>query len=426
MKRILAAMVVLVCASGMPAPVAAQGTQNPERLRVAVDGVGDLDYLRTELNWVEYVRDRQVADVHVFVTNRSTGPGGREYTLEFIGRGTFQAKTDTVTWISSVDDTDDVRRQGLVGVIKMGLMRYVASTPLANRVTIAVAAGEEGTSAAPPRDPWNAWVFAINGNGYFAGQSLQNFSFMNLSLSANRITAAWKVRTSVNAAYNEDNFELNDSTDIKSVARSYSGSVLVAKSIGPRLSAGIQTGVESSTFGNVELAWRIAPGIEFDVFPYSESTRRSFTILYTAGLSSWDYRERTIYDEIGETRPTHALWFDFSTRQPWGNTTVRVRGSQFLHDTDKYRWSGSLFGDVRLFRGFSVGIGASYSRILDQLALPAGEASEAEILLRRRQLQTNYSFSLNFGIQYRFGSIFNTVVNPRFASGIGSGSVVEF
>ena len=52
-------------------------------------------------------------------------------------------------------------------------------------------------------------------------------------------------------------------------------------------------------------------------------------------------------------------------------------------------------------------------RINDQISLKKENASQEEILLRLRQLATGYSYFLSFGINYRFGSIFNSVVNPR-------------
>jgi hypothetical protein len=43
------------------------------------------------------------------------------------------------------------------------------------------------------------------------------------------------------------------------------------------------------------------------------------------------------------------------------------------------------------------------------------------VLTQQRQLQTGYRYFTNFGISYRFGSIFNNVVNPRFGPDGGGG-----
>ena len=50
----------------------------------------------------------------------------------------------------------------------------------------------------------------------------------------------------------------------------------------------------------------------------------------------------------------------------------------------------------------------------DQLSLPRSSATDQEILLQRRELATEYQYSLSVGVSYTFGSIYNNVVNPRF------------
>jgi hypothetical protein len=69
---------------------------------------------------------------------------------------------------------------------------------------------------------------------------------------------------------------------------------------------------------------------------------------------------------------------------------------------------------IRLTRGLNLDVFGSYSRIHDQLNLPVGDASLDEILLRRRELATDYDYRLSIGLSYTFGSVFSNVVNPRF------------
>lgn len=44
-------------------------------------------------------------------------------------------------------------------------------------------------------------------------------------------------------------------------------------------------------------------------------------------------------------------------------------------------------------------------------------ATPSEILLRRRELLTSYSYFAYVSLSYRFGSTLNNVVNPRFGGG---------
>src|SRR5947207_10729638 len=56
----------------------------------------DFDYFRTEITFVNWVRDRQVADVHILVTTQQTGGGGREFTVTFLGLRAFAGLADTL------------------------------------------------------------------------------------------------------------------------------------------------------------------------------------------------------------------------------------------------------------------------------------------------------------------------------------------
>jgi len=52
--------------------------------------------------------------------------------------------------------------------------------------------------------------------------------------------------------------------------------------------------------------------------------------------------------------------------------------------------------------------------VKDQINLRVGEATDEEILLRQRELGTDFRYGFSFGLTYRFGSIYNNAVNPRF------------
>jgi hypothetical protein len=392
----------------------------------------DSDFVRTELTWVDYMRDRADADVHILVSRQSTGGGGARYTLEFIGLRDLAARTDTLLYTSSSDDTPDITRRGLTRVIKLGLVPFVAGTPLASQLDVTMAvrpAADTATpeTAEPQHDPWNYWTFSIGLNGFSQGESQQNFRYISGSVTANRTTEDWKINLRLNNSYNESRFEYTiGDQDFKtvSISRSYGASSLIAKSLGPNLSIGGRASSSTSTFGNTSLSLSLAPAIEYNFVPYSESTRRSLTVQYSNGVRYADYREITVFGQEEETRPIHTLAVGYTTRQPWGSFSAGLDGSQYLHDTEKYSAGLSGSTSLRLFRGFSFNISGSYRHVRDQLHIAARDLTEEEILLRQRQLSTAYNYYMNFGISYRFGSIFNNVVNPRFGSSPGGGMVI--
>ena len=60
----------------------------PQSVKVFIDCLNvscDSDFLRTDISFVDHVRDRKDADVHVLITSESTGGGGQKYTVSVMG-----------------------------------------------------------------------------------------------------------------------------------------------------------------------------------------------------------------------------------------------------------------------------------------------------------------------------------------------------
>src|SRR6188474_2700531 len=94
----------------------------------------DEDYVHKEVTFIDYVHNREDADVHVLVSVQETGGGGMQWTLKFIGLGAFQGSDQTLTYNSSSTATSDERRAGFTEVFKVGLVRYAATTPVVERL----------------------------------------------------------------------------------------------------------------------------------------------------------------------------------------------------------------------------------------------------------------------------------------------------
>jgi len=415
---------------GQPPPPPPLLQDVSRRVKVFVDCSGfwncDSDYFRTNLTMVDHVRDREVADVHILITGQGTGSGGNEVTLTFIGRGPFDRANDVLRYLSPPNSTSDAIRQGLVQKIKLGLVRYVSHSETADAMQISVAAAAAAAPKLPTNDPWNYWVMRIRANGSMSGESSTSYQSFSGGASANRVTDAWKLNLSGSALYRESSYDLGEDEPYVSISRDSSANGLVVKSLTSHWSAGVRGSVGSSTYTNKQLYMSLAPAIEYNVFPYSESTRRSLTFQYAIGVGSYDYFAETIYGKMGETLPTQSANVDVEARQPWGQVSASLDFSQYLSQPGLYRLQSFGMVDIRLKKGLSFNVGGGGSWIRDQIYLPKGEATTEEILVRQRQLQTSYSYSLYFGISYTFGSIFNNVVNPRFGSSGGGMSMVMY
>ena len=379
----------------------------------------DEQYIRTEVTFVDYVRDRTAADVHVLITSQGTGGGGVEYTLKFIGLDRFRDIDHSLTFTAPQTATPDERRRGLVSTLKLGLVRYVADTSIASRLSLRFEEPATRISAQSATDPWNFWVFRVGVNGGVEGEQATSQRAVSGNFSANRTTDAWKINLNGFANYRQEHFDLDEEGIYTSVRRSYDGRALVAKSLSSHWSTGATAAIGASTYTNYDLRSRVGPAIEYDVFPYRESTRRILTLLYSVGIQTADYTEETVYGTLSESLMDHQFEVSLGLRQPWGTANGGFEVSQYLNRDGKYRVSGFGGMDVRLFKGFSLSLDGSLSRRRDQLSLRRGEATTEEILVRQRELATDYAFDFGFGISYSFGSIFNNVVNPRFRSAGG-------
>src|SRR5688572_7547569 len=180
MKRMMAAVSLcltfalcpLPFALGLRSALAAQPAAQPPAtqsalspmLRVFLDCYEcDTEYQRQNVTFVDYVRDRAVADLHVLVTTQGTGSGGASWTVKFIGLGRFQRQDRTFTFTTEQTATSDDRRKAFSRIFKIGLVGYAADTTIAPQLDLTWTKPAAAATAA--RDRWNSWVFRVNLNG---------------------------------------------------------------------------------------------------------------------------------------------------------------------------------------------------------------------------------------------------------------------
>jgi len=265
-------------------------------------------------------------------------------------------------------------------------------------------------------DKWNFWVFNIRVDTELRGEEQKTSTQLSGNLSANRVTPESKLRMGLDIDSEKDSFKLDGDT-ISSTSESTDFDGLYVKSIGDHWSVGGWVSVSSSTYRNIDFAYSIHPAIEYNFFPYSQSTRRQLRALYKVGFGHHNYRETTVFDKTKEGLWNQSLSLTLELNEPWGTAELSLDGSHYFHDFKKNRLELSGDLSLRIYKGLSLNIEGSYSAIHDQLALPRGEVTLEEILLRRRELASGYRYSAEIGLSYRFGSVFSNVVNPRFGNG---------
>jgi hypothetical protein len=395
-------------------------TAGQTRLRVFLECDCFAEYMREEIEWVDFVRQPQDADVQVLSASNSTGGGGREVVLRFIGVGRLQGVDTELKSISQNNDTEDTRRRQMLRTMTVGLLWYSerAGGGGALKIDIEGASGVQSQTTVKD-DPWKAWVFSVRGSGSLDQQESNKEWDWELRTSADRVTEKWIMSFGTNLETNKEEFKLDEDDDegggtVKTTRRERGTNWFVGRALGDHWSAAIQGEVSSSTFGNRRLRFVMAPTLEYNIFPYADYASRQLRFQYSAGVERAQYNEVTLFGKNKETNPVHEVEATLEAVQPWGELRVSSEFRQYLHDLSKYRLEVGGELSFRITRGLSLDLDGSASRVRDQIALPARGATDEEILLQLRELQSDYQFDLSFGLTYRFGSIFNNIVNPRF------------
>ena len=417
--RLAAVVVALAGAAPPPTPAAAaQGS----RVHVFFDCRGprcDSRYYRTEINWVNWVNDKEDADVHLIITSQTTGAGGREYLFDFIGVGESASYHDHHRYRSLPTNTDREILDGITHTMGLALALFAEEAGHHHLVKVlgvdpeeeAVARGVVGRDEV--EDPWNLWVFRVDGEIGVDGETTRRRTSLEGGFSASRVTPDWRLRLSGDIENDHLLIDLSEST-FRDTRTGWSLDSRIVYALRDHWSVGLDTNTSRNLTYNQRFRVEASPALEYSVFPYAEATRRSFTFYYTIGPAYRVYAERTIYGETEETRWEQAMEARIGQRQPWGSAQVNLRASHFLHDVSQRLVS--LGGDLsfRIVRGLSIELSGNVSSVNDQIYLSAEEATDEEALLRLQQRATEFDYGLEVGFQFRFGSIFNNVVNNRF------------
>ena len=410
MNRLLTTLIVALV---IPATVFAQDANG--RLKVYLDCQFCFgDYIREEVGMVEYVRDPAEADVHIIVSRSDTGSGGIERAVAFIGIGRFKGLDFKSRAISQSGDTEDTQRQRLATAIKIGLLNYLSSEGIKGDLSIDIEQTAQPGQAGPATDPWNFWVLSLRGSVATSGEESSRELDLSGDVGADRITDEWKITMGAEIEFSREDFDLDEDEPLRAERNERDFDGLVARSVNDHWSLGGRASIESSTFENIAIRTFLGPAVEYNLFPYSQYTRRQLRIGYAVGPYYARYREETLFFKMRDRMTQQELSVTIDQREPWGSLQAEVEYSTFLPDASLYRIQ--LEGDVnvRLARGLSLSIEGTTSRLRDQLSIPRRGVTPEEVLLRLRRLRSGYEYNLQIGLTYTFGSIFNTIVNPRF------------
>jgi Protein of unknown function, DUF481 len=395
------------------------------RLKVFMDCQSDCDmnYIRTEINIVDFVLDRIAADVHVLITDQNTGSGGDKYQLIFFGQNGFKQKTDTIYFDNAANNTDFEERDLLLKYLKLGLTPFITKTDMARNISIQmksdkVAGDLTKDTTLNKKDPWNYWVFQANINGSINAEEVYKSSSLNGDFSANRVTEELRIQFSFNGGRSKSVYEFEDNNGVfqKLTIRNdnYDASHILIKSLTHHWSWGYELRLSRNSFSNIKYQPVFRTGIEYNIFPYKQVNTKYFTIGYILDFRRNNYFDTTLFDKTKENLAGHTLQTKLTINQKWGTIRLGAEYRNYFNNWKYLNLETNADLNIRISGGLSVFLYTSAMLIRDQIFLPKQGASAQDVLARRRQIATGYQVFTHFGISYRFGSQLNNFVNPRF------------
>jgi hypothetical protein len=374
----------------------------------------DQNYYKNEITFLNFVRDRRLADIVILLRTINTGNGGTEFTLEFSGENSFKEITAVEKFNAIPNLSNGEIREGIRNAIKKGVLSFLLKSPLSSKINYSVEGLENTLNADQVKDKWNLWLFSISGNLSGSGQAYSKQFNMNSNFSANRTSQKNRFESGFYQYGNFQNYKVNDTTSISAFVNNIGAYSFNALSIGNHAAIGYYATYFASTVQNLKNSTSFYPSIEYNIFPYDEATKRRLTFNYRIGARYVDFFTPTYLDRLNEWYFLHSLVVSYRQVEKWGSLNCDIGSFQYFHKQKYYRVNISPNVSLNVAKGLNVNLGGSFSVVNDQYFLKKDEVSQEAILLGQAQLKSNFSYFFYSGISFNFGSIYNNVVNVRF------------
>jgi len=382
-----------------------------EKVKVFLSCRCDDDFIKQNTLVFDYVRDRTLSDIEVFVFEISNAGGGRKYSFEYKGKNAFQNMDNEISTNIPTNMTFVEAREKLLKTYKLGMVYFLQNTSFQNQLEVNFY-DDKNKPEELSLDQWKNWVFEVSGSFNFENEKSIKEEEYNLGLEVDRVTEMWRIRSDFGMRRSVKFFSGDEESYNSERKRTFfSGSIV--KSLSNHFSTGVFGYYLNDTFRNYRSFVNFSPALEYNFIPYSEVLTREITLAYKIGYNFYEYFEKTIYGFLNQEMFNQSLTLNLRYREKWGSIYSYLVASQFLDQPDQNRLTLNNNINLRIVRGLSLRISGNFQLIRDQINLPQGEASIEDLLLRQRQISTNFQNRISLGLSYTFGSIFNNIVNTR-------------
>lgn len=413
-RRPFAWLVVIGLCCGVSNARAQQAVERP-RIYLSCPQQCFDPYLRQELSYFDWVRDPHLADVNLVVVRQPAGNGGERFTVTpSVRGGSGEIETRTAMSLVTVAGTSpDAARTQLIQLILRVLHRDLQGTTHADAFELRLPK-RDGDRLSDLRDPWDYWVIAPELRGGGEGGSGYYFAELTAGLTVRRITDASKLR--LRGSYTRDfsGYRLEDGSRIRGDIYSVDSRALYARSLGQHVSLGVVAVARVHQYENLARHVHGGPALEFNLFRYEHNAHKQLRFAYQVGAWSNGYFERTLRGRTSDLLAYHAVSVVTDINQAWGSIQWVGQLNTFVPNLGGFRLSTGAAINLRLFEGFSLGVEGLAAWVRDQISLRERPVTDSELLLWTAQQPTSHSFGATFVATYTFGSVHNTIVNPRF------------
>ena len=368
-------------------------------------------YIQQNSLFIDYVRDQNLSDLDVFVFDIRNGSGGVEYTFNFYGKKKLNNREESLVVFLDPSLTSNERREKLLNTYLLGLAFMLQNTTYQKNFEVSYNM-TGNLSSTTTFDKWKNWVFEISGSFDYEDEKSINEKEYRIDFEIDRVTDLWRIRSDFGIQNNIKTF-LGEEENYNSIRdRTYFSGSLV-KSISEHFSTGVFGSFEKDTFNNFKSFLNFSPALEYNIYPYREVLNREITFAYKIGYSNYNYIEETIYGYSNQKLFVQSLTLNLRYRKNWGGIYSYLSASQFLNGQNQNRLTFNNYINLRIIQGLALRVTGRFQLIRDQINLPKGEVSIEDLLLRQRQIATNFQNTISLGLSYTFGSIFNNIINTR-------------
>lgn len=369
------------------------------------------DFLRQDLNYFDFVRDRFLGDFQILINTQPTGNGGFRFNIRLFNGS--NKPLDSLAYVTRPAEPDAEIRVQVCNYIKILLVRHIKNKDFYEKLQINIPK-RSSDSLSHLRDPWRYWVFSPEVNGWGEGES--NYYMYRLAAVLNVRKITEKHRFTLNTEYNNRAvaYRLADKNNPRGNVTELRITPLYAYSVSEHVSLGAVSRLQNEQFRNIRYHISTAPLVEYNFYPYSQNISRQLRWVNQAGGWYNQYYFLTVNDKMQELRYYYRTSLIADANQPWGSVQAGLHFNFFMDRPQQHRAFLNLNTTLRMLKGLSLRLQGQVSYIKDQISLVKEPFDDTVYILYLQQLPTLFNFWSEFGVVYTFGSIHNTIVNPRF------------